>query len=104
MLRTLLSAICVLLPALATANYPAAPAATVSTSHDPAAAANPLSKATFSYLNPMLKLGSRRPLEEADLPSLLPRGSRHAVLCGDRTRVPLAMLLCLLTRMRLIPA
>ena len=47
-------------------------------------AVNLLSKATFSYLNPMLKLGSRRPLEEPDLPSLLPRGSRHAADSFER--------------------
>ena len=34
------------------------------------AAASPLSSLTFSWLNPTLRLGSRRPLEESDLPPL----------------------------------
>ena len=41
-------------------------------SRDPEVAASPLSRLTFSWLNPTLRLGSVRPLEEEDLPPLQP--------------------------------
>ena len=61
------------------------PRPTLSTASPKAAAASSedsaslLERATFSWLNPTLKLGSERPLEEGDLPRLVDRDSaRHS--------------------------
>ena len=48
--------------------------------------AGPLSRATFSWLNPTLRLGNERPLDEADLPPLLPCDASDASFATFQSR------------------